>query len=126
MTAAEFLARAHAVTDAATKGPWLIDAIESGEHALFIASDRDPEVEGLGCGGHEVAGFLTESNAAFTAASRNMLPAAVAVIEAVLTYAEHCDVVGRSGLLSSDVLKETHRQIAEELRAMVTAHLDPS
>jgi len=122
MTAVEDqLAEIEARADAATAGPWIIDSLETGEYGLFV--DVDPESLGLGCGSKQVAGFLIEPNAAFVAMSRTMLPAAVAVIEAVLTYAEHCDVVGRSGLLSSDVLKETHRQIAEELRAMVTAHL---
>jgi hypothetical protein len=65
--------------EAATDGPWLIDSLESGEYGLFI--DRDPDAERLGCGGRQVAGWLTEANAEFIAHARADLPAALDEIE---------------------------------------------
>lgn len=75
--------------EAATQGPYIIDSIESGEHALFI--DRDPDPEGLGCGGAEVAGWLTEANAQHFASWHPTMAIAVAdlLVEASLDWPEY-------------------------------------
>lgn len=92
MTDTDRLASIRARADAATPGPWLIDAIETGEHALFIDSDRDPAEAGLGTGGYMVASWLTESNAEFIAASRTdiaFLLDQLAAAEAKIAQAPH-------------------------------------
>jgi len=83
MTAAEWLARAHTVTDAATKGPWeavgpYIDA-PAFEDGIFAEVNMDQD------GSDDERAPI---DAAFIAASRTMLPAAVAAIEAVLALHE--------------------------------------
>ena len=49
--------------EAATQGPWLLDSIENGEHGLFLPDGRGPEHERLGCGGSQIAGWMTDFNA---------------------------------------------------------------
>jgi hypothetical protein len=68
------LARIEELAEKATPGPWEIDAIESGEHGLFI----EEESTELGVGGRQVAGWLTAPNAEFIAAARTAVPALVA------------------------------------------------
>src|SRR5665647_632699 len=99
MTTAEWLARAHAVTDAATPGPWEAEHADKPDwltEAIAAdgrAEDHEPvslvRVQGVPHGGAFVASpswpFRNGHNdTEFIAASRTMLPAAVAAIEAVL------------------------------------------
>lgn len=67
-------------TNAATDGPWRIEFADNGEHELFIEEGS----EELGCGGAQVAGWLTEPNAAWIAHARTDLPAATTALRAVL------------------------------------------
>lgn len=50
---------------AATREPWVIDSLENGEHGIFVEGTGDGLH--LGCGGREVAGFLTDFNATYIA-----------------------------------------------------------
>ena len=82
MTAAEFLARAHAVTDAATEGPW--GQVPGRNRQVFGPVVMLVDADGAS---YEDRGHIAMSgpeDAAFIAASRTMLPTAVAAIEAVL------------------------------------------
>lgn len=76
----------------ATKGPWIIDSIESGEHALFVDEDN-PGYGHLGAASSTVASFLLEENANFIALSREAMPK---LAEAVYHVLDLLDVVEKS------------------------------
>jgi hypothetical protein len=86
MTTAEFLARAHEVTDAATPGPWVArpstDGLPSdGPTLIRIYADvMDGEPNMVADLEYDAIGG---PDAEFIAASRTLLPQAVAAIEAV-------------------------------------------
>jgi hypothetical protein len=80
VTAAEWLGRAHAVTDAATDGPW--EALDRWSLGTTVVAPRQRDLIVSEDGG--VPCLADPNDAAFIAASRTMLPAAVAAIEAVL------------------------------------------
>src|SRR5699024_8895164 len=67
----------------ATKGPWIIDSIESGEHALFVDEDN-PEYGHLGAASSTVASFLLAKNADFIAHARESLPQLAKALQAVM------------------------------------------
>lgn len=79
----------------ATPGPWEIDALENGEHGLFISNDR-PEAGSLGCASSQVAGFMVERNAEFIAAAN---PTAVLAL-----LDENADLARRVQVLEQQVL----------------------
>jgi len=147
MTDAEFIARAHAVTDGATPGPWNFG--HAGEH--MTKAERQQWLADT-CGDHDgplwatwVMGDRGEAdvvipaatgdgerareNAAFIAASRTMLPAAVAAIEAVL---DECDRIDETWINRKqtgddrDDRWDAMETLADAICAAVTAHLDPS
>ena len=116
MTAADWLARAHAATDGATSGPWEVSTRAGGSGSTV------PVVQG---GSHGHFGYDLEvrvqspwpsDDLALIAASRTMLPAAVAAIEAVL------DVTLAARLHPGSL----RCQFAEDIEAAITAALDPS
>src|SRR5699024_7543695 len=67
----------------ATKGPWIIDSIESGEHALFVDEDN-PGYGHLGAASSTVASFLLANNADFIAHARESLPQLAKALRAVM------------------------------------------
>ena len=84
MTAAEWLARARAVTVGATPGPWDYCDAERALGGPSVAVLDDLYVISL----TTTPSIDTWEDAAFIAHARTMLPAAVAAIEAVLALAE--------------------------------------
>src|SRR5665647_604513 len=88
MTAAEYLARAHAVTDAATPGPW--GYYESTGHI----TDRDRGLSIAPIGDLRGDSRTRIEDVRFAAHARTMLPAAVAAIEAVLAIHRAVTVYG--------------------------------
>ncbi len=77
---------------AATKGPWELDSLESGEHAAFAA-----EGERLGCGTNQVFGFATKENAEFITHARNDIPALLAALDAVAALHQPIDALMYAG-----------------------------
>lgn len=67
----------------ATPGPWIIDSIESGEHALFVDEDN-PGYGHLGAASSTVASFLLAQNAEFIAHARESLPKLAKALQAVM------------------------------------------
>src|SRR5665647_2381142 len=118
MTAAEFLARAHAVTDAATPGPW--------EYAADTLEILDPD------GGIALMTWPGRNtpNAAFIAASRTMLPAAVAALDAVLAEVATFeslvrDDIGDAGIPAwGDGYLRGYHDAALDIRERIAAVLD--
>src|SRR5665647_3954271 len=89
MTAAEWLARAHTVTDAASGGPW--GQVPGRNRQVFGPVVMLVDADGTS---YEDRGHIAMSgpeDAAFIAHARTLLPAAVAAIEAVLA------ILGRDG-----------------------------
>src|SRR5699024_2904387 len=74
----------------ATKGPWIIDSIESGEHALFVDEDN-PGYGHLGAASSTVASFLLANNADFIAHARESLPQLAKALRAVLAKCASMD-----------------------------------
>ena len=79
MKLADLLDQIDRLDQEATKGPWIIDSIESGEHALFVDEDN-PGYGHLGAASSTVASFLLAENANFIANARESLPKLAAVI----------------------------------------------
>ena len=67
----------------ATEAPWIIDSIESGEHALFVDEDN-PGYGHLGAASSTVASFLLAKNADFIAHARESLPQLAKALRAVM------------------------------------------
>jgi hypothetical protein len=118
VTAAEWLARAHAVTDGATPGPWeyyetpgpweyydLTGHITDRERGLSIAPVGDLRGDSR----------TRIEDVRFAAHARTMLPAAVAAIEAVL----HIDPAE-----TSDAWDKGYNTAVRMVRAAITAALD--
>jgi hypothetical protein len=91
VTAAEWLAQAKAVTDAATPGPWHTSRddryqyVVGAQHSVCETGVLDDALD-------DASVALIKADAAFIAASRTMLPAAVAAIEAALALHEPAPV----------------------------------
>lgn len=83
MSIVEWLARAHAVTDAATSGPWKLWAMEVMADPVGN-SNLDDAIPVAFTSMRNEDGRSRTFDATFIAASRTMFPAAVAAIEAVL------------------------------------------
>ena len=105
MTARDELDQIRQRAGRATDGPWFIDSIESGEHAVFVSEDSDE----LGWGGSRVAQGVTGTNAEFIAASRTDVPCLVAALTAALDLADDPDRLDRDAAL--------------DIRAAITEHL---
>jgi len=114
MTARDELDQIRQRAEDATDGPWFIDSIESGEHAVFVSEDSDE----LGWGGSRVAQGVTGTNAEFIAASRTDVPCLVAALTAVLDLADRWE---RGATRWADPLPVPPE--VEQLRAAITEHL---
>src|SRR5690625_7813705 len=92
MKLTELLDQIDRLDQQATKGPWIIDSIESGEHALFVDEDN-PGYGHLGAASSTVASFLLAKNADFIAHARESLPQLAKALRAVI---ESCEETIRS------------------------------
>ena len=118
MTARDELDQIRQRAGRATDGPWFIDSIESGEHAVFVSEDSDE----LGWGGSRVAQGVTGTNAEFIAAARSDVPCLVAALTAALDLADECEEVASLAVCNPE-WRDAHAMFATTLRAAITEHL---
>ena len=117
MKLTELLDQIDRLDQQATKGPWIIDSIESGEHALFVDEDN-PGYGHLGAASSTVASFLLAKNADFIAHARESLPQLAKALRAVI---ESCEETIRS--VDKNLLPDERDHANRDHADMVLDHI---